>query len=173
MPFAAGCGEGLRPPALEQNLEVFSDSREGFQFRPPAAWHQQARAVVTKEDRDKECLLVKYKRVGGDTMAFFQVTALDLPASTDIPAYLARTLGKEVTRQSKAPEPLKVGGLAGTRETFSTKWEKEQMAREVVAVRRGTRVYIITGTYPTGDKAAQEAIRKCIDSFAWADDGAG
>jgi hypothetical protein len=165
--MAGGCGRP-RPPVLQQNLEVFHDEKEGYSFRPPQGWIQAARGnVVSKEDRGEEIELVKYKRGSGKQMVFFRVSAVDLPEGTDLAAYLDKALGKADKRVSTKPEDVKIGGLPAKRETYNTTWDRDAMVKEIVAVRRGPRVYFFTATFAPSDKPAREAVQKILDSVTW------
>lgn len=167
MIFLAGCG-GIQPPVLEQNLEVFRDEIEGFSFRPPEGWLQQSRAnVPRREQRNQERMLVKYNRGSGKQPSVFQVSAVDLPTDTDFTAYLDKALGKTEKRTTSKPEDVQVGGLSGKRETYSTKWDREAVTKEIVSVRRGPRVYFFTGVYAPTDKQAKDTIRKILESVEW------
>jgi hypothetical protein len=152
---------------LEQNLDVFRDEIEGYSFRPSPGWLQAARANVSPDERGREHELVKYKRGTGSQLAFFRVSAVDLPDGTDIAGHLDKTFGKDDKRTSTKPEELKLGGAAATRETYSTKWDRQTMVREVVIVRRGPRVYFFTGTFSPSDKTSREEVRKMLDSVVW------
>jgi hypothetical protein len=164
----AGCGR-TDPPELQQGLEVYHDDNGRFSFRPPAGWMQALRAGVQKGDRTQDSPLVKYKYAAGKEIAFFQVSAVDLPEGTDVTAFLDKALTRDEKRTSKSPEDLIVGGIKATRDTFSTKWDREPMTREVVAVRRGPRVFFFTATFPPSNKSIRETVRKLLDSVTWDD----
>ena len=164
-----GCGDP-KPLVLEQNLEVYRDDIEGFSFRPPEGWLQQSRARVPKADRGQERLLIKYKRSTGNQLGVFQVSAVDLPADTNVTAYLDQSFGKNDKRTSTKPDLVQIGGLPGTRETFISKWDRETVVKEVVFVRRGPRVYFFTSVVAPSDKPTREAMRKILESIEWQDE---
>ncbi len=165
-----GCG-GPEPPVLLQNLDVYQDEQEGFRFRPPPGWMMQSRTASA--DRAKEIGLVKYKRGSGTQVGVFQVSAIDLTPGTDVTAYVDKALGKDDKRTSKKSEALQVGGQPGARDTYNTRWDRETLTKEIVAVRRGPRVYFLTGIYPPADKETKDAIRKTLDSMEWLDERKG
>jgi hypothetical protein len=163
----AGCSSGPRPPELRQGEAVYHDEREGFHFRPPAGWTQQARAERLADEAANECLLVKYKRSSQDKLAFFQVSVIDLPPMKELTSFLAeRSPGKQWRRSSK-PEVVEVNGISGFRQTFTGQWDRTKMVKHEVAVRWGARVFFFAGTFPASDAEAEQLVRQAVAGVVW------
>jgi len=167
----AGCEEQPRAPALVQGEAVYYNRGERFRLEPPPGWSQHTRAEYPPGRYERERPLVKYKRLDVPGPAFFRASMLDLAESTTPETYLRdRPPGPEKWQPAGKPETVQVGGLPATRMTFTGTWEedeKEEVVKEVVAVRRGGRVYFFTGIFPAGDKKARALIRTAVDSIAW------
>jgi hypothetical protein len=165
--FLAGCNARPRPPALQQNEAFFHDQREGLRFTPPAGWIQHGRAKPPREDGTHEFLLVKYKRLSEPKAAFLEVWVKDLPATADLSAYMDERLPARTWRRSSRSETVEVGRLPAIREAFSGYYDKDRFVKEVVAVRRGERVYFFTGIFPTSDDQARDQVRQAVESTVW------
>jgi hypothetical protein len=157
---------------LIQDLEVYHDSREGFRLAPPRGWRQHGRGQYPPGQYDKERDLLKYRSLDEGKVGVFRVSMIDLPEAESATAYLAaKPPGPERWSVSGTSEPLKVGGLAAERVTFSGVWEgrkaDEPVTKEVVAVRRGGRVYFFAAIFLAGDKDTRDVARKVLSSVAW------
>jgi hypothetical protein len=161
---------------LVQGEAVYHDAREGFQFAPPAAWSQHARAQYPPGRQEKERILVKYKRLDEEGPAFWRASMIDLAETVSPSTYLRdRPPGPEDWRPASGTETVTVDGVPGEKVTFTGIWEegeKQVVVKEVVAVRRNDRVYFFTGIYPASDKTARSLIRQAVASVAW-DKGPG
>jgi hypothetical protein len=161
--------EGGRPraPALRDD-SVYQNTREGFRFLVPEDWHQHARSEVPTGKTEKERLLVGYKRLSADKPALLEVSLVDLPAATDLEAYLAEP-SYGVTRWQAAarPEPLHIQGAEAQRFVFTARVDADNMTREVVAFRRGERLYLFTGVFRTADTTARAQFRQAVESTLW------
>jgi hypothetical protein len=144
------------------------NDREGFRFVVPEGWHQAARSEPPPGKLDQERVLVQYRQLDPEHPATFEVSAADLPAATDLAAYLAGPgYGAREWRLRGVPENLEVGGVPGTRYDFAARVDKDDLAREVVAFRRGERVYFFTAVFLAKDGTAREQFRRSVDRILW------
>jgi len=163
--LALGCDERPRAPSL-QNEPVYQNSREGFRFMVPEGWTLHARGELPSGQLDRERMLVSYELLQTDKPATFQITAADLAADTDLKKYLSGTAFGIVDWQLKSPpEDLDIDNQRANRYTFGRRIGPE--VREVVAFRRGERVYFFTAMFPKSDTKAREQIRRAIESLVW------
>jgi hypothetical protein len=166
-----GCGARPKAPPLVQGEAVYHNPREGFRLEPPPGWNQQGRAEYPPGRQEQERALVEYKRLDVQGPAFFRASLLDLPESTTAEAYLrGRPPGPDKWQPAAGTETLQVGGLPATRVTFTGMWEeekKEEVVKEVVAVRRGGRVYFFTGIFAADDPKARALVRTAVASIVW------
>jgi hypothetical protein len=96
------------------------------------------------------------------------VSAADLPASVNVGEYLAGpAYGAKEWRPHGPPQALQAGGVAGTRYDFTARAGRDDLGREVVAVRRGERVYFFTVVHGLKDTSAPEQFRRAVDHLLW------
>lgn len=165
--LSAGCSQRPHAPALGDD-PVYQNSREGFRFLAPEGWVQRARAEVPPGKAEKERLLVEYQRARGGKLALLEVSLADLPSSTDLVDYLAGPAdGVERWRPVGSPEKLEIGGAEATRMTFTGRLGKEDLTWEVVAFRRGERVYFFVGLFTSADTKARDDLRRVVESTLW------
>jgi hypothetical protein len=163
----AGCGPRPRAPALEDN-PVYVNDAGGFRFVVPEGWHQFARSELPPGKLDRERLLVQYRRLDPERQATLEVSAADLPASVNLTDYLAdASYGAKAWRPQGKPEPVEGAGVPGTRYDFSARVGKNDLAREVIAFRRGERVYFFTVVYAARDDTAREQFRRSVARILW------
>jgi hypothetical protein len=163
----AGCRPRPRAPDLN-DAPVYENDREGFRFMVPEGWSQYARSELPPGKLDKERLLVQYRRTKSEKEATLEVSAADLSPSTDLANYLAApAFGVKDWKLKPSPESVEVNGVAGTRYDFAGRVGKEEMTREVVAFRRGERVYFFTTLFFTKDTTAQEQSRRAVSRILW------
>jgi hypothetical protein len=163
----AGCRPRPRAPVLDDS-PVYENDQEGFRFMVPEGWSQYARSDVPPGKLDKERLLVQYRRTNSAKQATLEVSADDLPPSTDLADHLAApAFGLKDWKLRSPPEQVEVNGVAGTRYNFGGRVGKEDMTREVVAFRRGGRVYFFTTLFYTKDATAQEQSRRAVSRILW------
>jgi hypothetical protein len=163
----AGCGPRARAPVLEDN-PVYVNDREGFRFLVPEGWHQAARAELPPGKLDQERLLVQYRQLDPDRPATFEVSAADLPASTDIGTYLAGpAYGAREWRSRTPPQKIEAGGVAGTRYDLAARVDKDDLVREVTAFRRGERVYLFTALFLAKDDTSRGQCRRAVNGLVW------
>jgi hypothetical protein len=165
---AAGCTERPHAPAL-RNEAVYQNAQEGFRFLPPEGWPMHTRTNLPSGPLTKEHVLVAYRNVqpGSPRPAAFEVSCADLPESADLTAHLSA--GKGNWRAVKPPEPVAAGNAAGVRITLAGRVGNDALQKEVVAVRRGGRVYFFTLIAAPTDTAARAQARQAVGSLMWKD----
>jgi hypothetical protein len=95
------------------------------------------------------------------------VSLIDLPPTADLKKFLTGP-SQGVRWQAKGPpEAVTVNGVAATRFTLTGGAGKEAQLKEVVAFRRGGRVYFFAGLFPAGDAATREEVRRAVNSIVW------
>jgi hypothetical protein len=165
--LVAGCQPRPSAPALSYD-PVYQNDREGFRFLAPEGWRQNTRGEVPPGKAEKERTLVDYRRAAGPSGASLRVSLADLPESTDLEKYLAGpSYGADKWRPTGRPEETPVGSASGTRYAFSGRVGKEEVAKEVVAVRRGGRVYFFTALYAPKDVEVRDQLRRVVSSVVW------
>jgi hypothetical protein len=167
--LAAGCADKPRAPAL-RNEAVYQNIQEGFRFLVPEGWAMHTRANLPPGPLEKEHILVAYQRrsAGAGRPAAFEVSCADLPESADLAAHVAASgPGKDGWRAARPPEPVAAGNVQGVRVTLAGRAGNEGTQREVVAVRRGGRVYFFTLLAAPADTAARDQARQAVGSLLW------
>lgn len=161
----AACAPRPSAPALEES-PFYHNKQEGFRFEAPDGWKMTARGEYPTGRTETERLLVEFRRLKGDTPATLLVSMVDLPEADDLVAYLRKN---QLVRQWKLTpaESLELGGRTGERFIFQGTQGKAEMVQEVVAVRRGGRIYLFTGIYRGGDNKARGQIRGAVGSVTW------
>jgi hypothetical protein len=163
----AGCPAGPRAPAL-QDEPVYQNSQEGFRFVAPEDWNMRSRAEFPPGPMPQERLLVEYKRRASEKPAALEVSMVDVAPEKDVADCVRERGGNSGDwKPSGVVERLEVGGLAAARAVFVNQSGSEVTHREVVAVRRGSRVYYFTGVFPAADKKAREQFRKAVASLSF------
>lgn len=163
----AGCGpRAPRAPALQDD-PVYENRDEGFRFLVPVGWTQHARADAPPGPAAQDRLLVRYERPAENAPAVLEVSMADLPSSVDLNAYLAApSLGRPTWAPRGRPEPVRAGEREAMRYVFQSPVGRP-IVKEVVAVRRGERVYFFAGLFANADDASRDEIRRGVDSLAW------
>jgi hypothetical protein len=163
----AGCGSKPRAPALSDD-PVYQNAQEGFRFLPPEGWQMRSRAEVHPDKLSREMQLVEYKRFTHEKPASFTVSMDDIsPARGLADCLQERKIAPGTWRLHAPVESLTVSGLKAARAVFRATVDGEPTVTEIVAVRRGERVYFFTGVYPEDDARAREQVRKAVASAAW------
>jgi hypothetical protein len=163
----AGCTHRPSAPPL-QNDPVYQNAQAGFRFLVPEGWTQQARAEIPPGRIDKERLLVRYSRPSGAKVAALEASLADLPPSTDLVQFqAAASFGSKKWQPAGPPEQVEVGRRPGVRLNFTSTVDGEDTTKEVVAFRRGDRVFFFTGVFPTADTGARDEVRRAVGSVIW------
>jgi len=147
---------------------VYQNNREGFRFLAPEGWSQNSRSDVPAGKVTKERPLVSYQRPAGSKSATLRVSLADLADSIDLAAFLAEpSFAVEKWELTGPEEETEAGQAHGIRYCYRGFMEKQEMAKEVVAVRRGERVYFFTALYPPEDTEVRDELRKVVASIKW------
>jgi hypothetical protein len=164
----AGCGGRDRPhaPALSDE-PVYQNDREGFRFLVPDGWTQIARGELPPGRVERERMLVEYRLFGADKPATLEVTALDLDTGTDLKAYLAKRTSGETWRPKGPAEALQIDGTPATRLVLTGRPAGDETTHDVLACRRGDRVYFFTGVFSSSDSKARDQVRRAVQGIVW------
>lgn len=162
----AGCGSRPSAPAL-QDGPVYRDDREGFRFFVPEGWKQRARGTVPRGSIEGERMLAEYKSPRG-LPATLQVTVTDLPESESLDDYLAKnTKTGEDWRLQGAVESFTINNVPAARIKYVKGRDDSQMIREVVAFRKGVRVYFFKSFYAKVDVRSRDALQTAVETIVW------
>jgi hypothetical protein len=165
--LAVGCSDRPRAPVLS-NDPVYQDDREGLRFLAPEGWTQSGKANLPHGKSAKERTLVDYRRASGTRGASFRVTLADLDPSTDLADFLAGlSYGVQKWHLTAPPETVPVGNASGLRYKFSSGPGKAELIKDVIAVRRGDRVYFFTALYGPADTEVQGELGRVVSSVIW------
>jgi hypothetical protein len=163
----AGCNSRPSAPALEDG-PVYNDRREGFRFFVPEGWKQRARGTVPSGKIAGERMLVEYKCLTPATSAGLMVSVADVPESTSLSDYIAKNnLTREDWRLAAPAEDFTINGVPAARITYLQGAGKDQSVREIVAFRRGERVYFFKGFYASADAKSRKAVKATIETVVW------
>ena len=164
----AGCNSRPRAPALRPEA-VYQNEQEGFRFLAPEGWDVFARTALPPGPVPKEKLLIGYRKPSQEPRpATFEVSCADLPESADLTAHQAGpATAPHPWRPNKPAEPLSVGDVPATRITLAQGSGPAALTREVVAVRRGGRVYFFSLTAAANDTASRDQARRAVASVVW------
>jgi hypothetical protein len=167
--LAFGCGNKPRAPQIQKGDGPFHAASEGLRLQPPKGWRQFGYTELPGGRIAKEVDLVKYKLLDGRRIAVMRVSVVDLPEATSVDQFLReRPPSHEDWRPASAKtETVDVSGQPGVRLAFNGTWEGKNAVREVVAVRRGQRVYSFTCIFGSGDTKTRDAVRQAIASVTW------
>ena len=92
----------------------------------------------------------------------------DLPEGADLPKFLTAAPSEGVRWRAKgAPESVTVNGVAATRFALAGGAGRDEQVKEVVAFRRGGRVYFFAGLFAAGDTATRDEVRRAVNSIVW------
>jgi hypothetical protein len=161
----AGCKDHPRAPALLDE-PVYQNEREGFRFQVPDGWTQHARADVPPGPAEQERMVAEYRAKGARRPTVLRVNLVDLPASGDLAAYLARRWNEPLQPQG-TPDLVEVDGVAGHHHVFAGKEGDRELLQDVYAFRRGDRTYLFTGIYAPDDDAGRQQVRRAVESIRW------
>jgi hypothetical protein len=163
----SSCHSRPRAPVL-RNDPVYQNEREGFRFLVPEGWMQSSRTEIPPGKVERERPLVDYHSTTGPGTASFRVSLIDLPESADVADLLATpSMGVKKWTQTAAAEDVTVGGIPGVRYHFSGDRGNEHLAREVISVRRGERLYFFQAMYPAKGSQMPDQFRRVVDSVIW------
>ena len=163
----ASCDSRPRAPAL-RDADVYQNNQEGFRFLVPDNWTQTANAILPNGSIEGEVLLVQYRMRTANQGASLEVLCFDENQPTDLQAYHAGpSHGSQVWQSAEPPQPIEVGGASAERWVYVAQVSKQKMTKEVVAFRRGPRVYSFIGLFWSTDNKAREQLRRAVGSILW------
>ena len=167
MCLISGCERRPSAPALEDGT-AYRDANAGFRFLVPNGWKQAARGSVPPGKIEGERMLVEYKCLTCASPGTLQVTVADVPTDSVLSKFLLENNRTgEKWRLVGSAEDFEINDVPAARITYSTTSGKDQSFREIVAIRRGERVYFFKGSYGGTDAQSRQAIRKAIDTIVW------
>ena len=168
--LAAGCNPPPRGkfeesvPLFLTDEREFRDSHERLHFMPPPKWSMQARSMAAPKHEDEDRLLVKYKNlVQGTTTSWMTVKVATMPAELSLAECLLKRKAADQTLVGKAEE-ITIKGRPAARITVKEQVEGYPFIRETTAMRRGERVYFLSGIYYEKDKDSPKLIRESVES---------
>lgn len=160
-----GCGWRPSAPPLRDD-PLYQDRREGFRFFVPEGWKQRARGEVPTGKISGERMLAEYKCSACANPAALMVSVADVPVDSSLSDHLLKnTFTGEDWRLANPVEEFTINGVPAARITYVM--AKGEMIREVVAFRRGERVYFFKGFYARADAQSRKAIRTAVDTIVW------
>jgi hypothetical protein len=163
----AGCRRGPQAPALS-DAPIYNNREEGFRFLVPDGWTQSANADLPNETLEKEVLLVQYRMKTAKLGATLEILVFDEPEPSDLAAY--HQLPSQAVSNWKLegePEEITINGMKAQRFNYKGSLGNQPMEKEVVAFRRGNRVYSFIGLFWAGDINAHEQLRRAVGSVIW------
>ena len=158
---------------------------QGFSLTPPPDWVERARGdamsaqMVHKQANiplppldaggksPGERLVVRYDRVSYGSLAWLRVSLAEVPSSVGLKTWVATKTPAANWKRESEVEELEIGGLPAARIAVVGRWNDQDELCETVAVRKGERVYVITGSLPAADAAAREQVRQAVASAVW------
>lgn len=165
--FMAGCNKKPRAPVL-QDLPVYQNQQEGFRFQKPDGWLMRSLSEPPSGPLTQERLLVEYRGTQGAETASLVVFMGDVAEDVDLTTYLDERARKAKNgERTEKPETVDVGGRPGLRAVYEAKQKNFTALTEVIAVRRGQRVYFFTGGFDGTDRRSREQFRKAIATMKW------
>jgi hypothetical protein len=164
----AGCSDSPKAPALRQHESEYVNEREGVRFTKPEGWLEQGRSDLPPGPVAVERLLIKYKRPEKQDRdsAFIKLTLIDVPSDQTPEDFLNKRKPPEPNWLRKSSlEPVRLGALGGWRLIYGGLWDDGPYRADVVAFRKGVRVFVFTAFYPENDEAGQGQLRRAMESL--------
>jgi hypothetical protein len=165
---AAACDSRPRAPALVDNA-VYQNEREGLRFLVPDGWLQQGRSELPAGPIDRERMLVLYRQPDAGPPSSLGLTVVDIGAGADLGKHVVEASGTAPPWKLIDKQEARVGSRPAERYRLSARAPEGELRREVVAVRKGGRVYFFTGTWGANDTASPEQVRRTLDAVLWKD----
>ena len=155
-------------PPLIQGEPVYENKQEGFRFLPPPNWPMHSRTEVPPGKLDKERLLVSYKRATGGGFSILDVSMNDVPPGKELKDCVAEyAVIRKIWEPDGKPRPFEVAGLPALRQAFKSSGSANPLAKEVVGVLKGERVYFFAGIFAAKDTKSRDQVRKAVESLTW------
>lgn len=168
MAVAIGCAPKPRAPALVDGA-VYQNDKEGFRFAVPDGWFQQIKTDLPPGPVTKERTLVQY-RVFESSAASLEVAVRDFDEEPDVEKYLTtKKIAGTLWKQREPVAPVSLGDREAQRYSLEANVRGQRTFREVIAYRRGKRLYLFNGMFLPGDTVHQEQIRQALAGLRWTD----
>lgn len=165
--FLSGCEAKPRAPALTDD-PVYQNDQYGLRLLAPERWKQIANAVVPPGQHDKPMQIVGYQSPQMD--AAFEIFVAEVPGSIDLQSLAIQpSHGVAEWKSAGAAEPMTVGNVPAMRYRFRGLLGTVSQTKDVVAVRRGDRVFLFILLAAARDTVAVDAARLSIGSVTWRD----
>jgi hypothetical protein len=161
----AGCSPRPRAPALMQGEALYVNAQEGFRFVPPPNWALHARAEWPAGRIEEERLLVAYRRVAGNQVTRFEVTMVDVAESVELAELIVAH--SDGWKPEGRVEALEIAGRPAARGAYRSRTANPPEIKEIVAVRKGERVYFFIGLFAADDSKGRDQVRKSIETLSW------
>lgn len=165
---AIGCAPKPRAPALVDGA-VYHNDKEGFRFAVPDGWFQQIKTDLPPGPVTKERTLVQY-RVFEPSAASLEVAVRDFDEEPNVEEYLTtKKIAGTLWKLREPVAPVSLGDRDAQRYFLEANVRGQRTFREVIAYRRGTRLYLFNGMFLPGDTLHQEQIRQSLAGMRWTD----
>src|SRR5262245_2834988 len=161
-----GCDSRPRAPALSDE-PVYVNMQEGFRFVAPEGWHIQSRGEFPQQELTKERMLVEYRHRREGRELSLLVSMVDVAPGTPISEYVTTRLYPRGSWKLLGADQIRAGTLPAERLILGTQVDKEDVIREIVAVRRTNRLYFFSGSFPAKDSKGRDEIRKALSTLSW------
>ena len=163
----AGCSDKPQAPSLTYDA-LFQSDRAGIRFLAPRDWTLVSRSDLPPGEFAKPILLVSYLQSSGPKPAELDLYIADLPPGADFARYFTeRRFGPLTWKLKVSVQAIEIGGIRGERLSLTSGVGKDEVAREVSAVRRGGKVFFFLVSFAARDEDHRDHTRKCIESVTW------
>jgi hypothetical protein len=146
---------------------IYENVREGLRFNVPKGWLQQMKTDLPPGPVPKERTLVLY-RVFEPSPANFEVSVRDIEKDEEIAPFLARKEmagAKWTPRSENTPWPVPEWAVGSYR--LQAKVKEILTYRDVLAARRGSRIYFFNVIYWPKHPARRDEGREAMKSVKW------
>ncbi|MFO0848858.1 MAG: hypothetical protein U0871_09935 [Gemmataceae bacterium] len=165
---AVGCSDRPSAPVLAVEA-VYRHDESGLRFLTPDGWAPLARVDLPAGRLDKPTRMVAYVQAGAAAPAEIELYAVDLPAEANLVNYLLKEqrIGPEKWQVKSPPADTLVRGVKASRFELRAGAGKTERRRDVVAFRRGGRLFLFLFTGSASATADVETFQRCVNSATW------
>src|SRR5207248_3249065 len=114
-----------------------------------------------------ERLLVRYDRVTSGHLGWLRVSTVEVSAPAALKTFVAAKAPGPGWKREGEIEEFQLNGQPAARVAFLGRWVDQDYLCESVAVRKGDKVHLISGSIPAADSAGREQIRQAVATAAW------
>lgn len=163
-----GCQRGPVAPEL-RNSPVYNNSREGFRFLVPEGWTISASANIPSGDLETDLFLVQYNvRTLGSDGQVHVICFQDKQKDIDLAQYHTKpAFGIQKWSLKEGPTKETIHGKEGTWLYYTGRNKGPKMGQDVLAFRKGDRVYSFVGLCEASDNVARQSIHRAFASVIW------